>query len=87
MRDKCILSSHLFDGTVCRVDTKTLFHMGGFALYIRMISFGRPIAKQIFNMFHTPYGVEYSIDMTVFVHYNFTGNLEWRQLNAECLDI
>lgn len=37
--------------------------MGGFALYIRMISFGRPIAKQIFNMFHTPYGVEYSIDV------------------------
>lgn len=61
--------------------------MGGFALCLRMISFGHPIANQISNTFHTPHGAGCSIGMTAFVHYNVTENPEWIRLNAECLGI
>lgn len=61
--------------------------MAGYALSLRMISFGHPIANQISDRFHTPHGAGCAIGMTAFAHYNIEKNPEWIRLNAKCLGI
>lgn len=61
--------------------------MAGYALSLRAIFIGHPIANQVSNRFHTPHGVGCAIGMTAFAHYNAVGNPRWIQLNAECLGI
>lgn len=61
--------------------------MAGYALSLRSIFFGHPIANQISDRFHTPHGAGCAIGMLAFAHYNVTENPQWIRLNAECLGI